>query len=394
MADQGRGQQFAQHFGQDKDHMGSSSQAADAQSFAPSIGGDSAVSTGNHSRSSLGGGTFGLSQQHTTGPVPGQDLEADSDAASDADSGYSEAALSTASLRSSIFDYEEEYGRSYHAFRAGKYMLPNDEGEQERMDIHYHSLRLVLGNKHFFAPLEYPMSVIDIGTGTGIWAMDVADDFPNSQVIGIDLSPIQPTAVPPNLEFQVMDGDEPWDFGQRFDLVHTRLMNGFSIKSWPFFYEQAFEALQPGGWVENQEFDLTFACDDGTLPSDAACSRWVDLWNLGIEKFGLVGRCLPEKMAEQMQNAGFINVQIVPRKMPIGTWPRDPDLRQSGLFALVGMLEGLSGLSQRVFTKALGWSVEEMELLLMDVRRELKNRRIHTYFPIYVVYGQKPPLTR
>ncbi|GAB1729871.1 hypothetical protein NU195Hw_g2254t1 [Hortaea werneckii] len=393
MADQGGVGQLGSQFDLNKEYMGSSGQAAEAQSFAPSIGGDSAVSTGNHSRSPFETGLFDPSQQ-TARSVPSQDLEPDSDAASDADSGYSEAALSTASLRSSIFDYEEEYGRSYHAFRAGKYMLPNDEGEQERMDIHYHSLRLVLGNKHFFAPLEYPMSVIDIGTGTGIWAMDVADDYPNSQVIGIDLSPIQPTAVPPNLEFQVMDADEPWDFGQRFDLVHTRLMNGFSIKSWPFFYEQAYEALQPGGWVENQEFDLTFACDDGTLPSDTACLRWVDLWNFGIEKFGLVGRCLPEKMADQMRNAGFINVQIVPRKMPIGTWPRDPDLRQSGLFSLVGMLEGLSGLSQRVFTKALGWSVEEMELLLMDVKRELKNRRIHTYFPIYVVYGQKPPLTR
>ncbi|KAI7543219.1 hypothetical protein KC331_g7518, partial [Hortaea werneckii] len=127
MADQGREQQFGQQFGQNYEHVGSSSQAAEAQSFAPSISGDSAVSTGNHSRSSLGGGTFGLPQQ-TTGSVPGQDLEPDSDAASDADSGYSEAALSTASLRSSIFDYEEEYGHTYHAFRAGKYMLPNDEG--------------------------------------------------------------------------------------------------------------------------------------------------------------------------------------------------------------------------------------------------------------------------
>ncbi|KAI7543563.1 hypothetical protein KC331_g7327, partial [Hortaea werneckii] len=123
MADQGRGPQFDLS----NDYTGSSSQAAEAQHFAPSISGDSAVSTGNQSRSSLGGGTFGPPQQ-TTGSVPGQDLEPDSDAASDADSGYSEAALSTASLRSSIFDYEEEYGHTYHAFRAGKYMLPNDEG--------------------------------------------------------------------------------------------------------------------------------------------------------------------------------------------------------------------------------------------------------------------------
>ena len=213
--------------------------------------------------------------------------------------------------------------------------------------------------------------------------MDVADDHPAAQVIGIDLSPIQPTAVPPNLEFQIMDADEPWaGFEERFDFVHTRLMNGFSIKSWPFFYEQAFAALEPGGWVENQEFEVVFGCDDHTIPQDSACVRWADLWNEGIEKFGLTGKCYPERMVEQMRDAGFINVHVGFYRMPIGTWPKNKDLRQAGLYNLVALLEGLSGLTQRVFTKALGWSIEEMEVLLMQVRNECKNRKIHTYFPM------------
>ena len=54
--------------------------------------------------------------------------------ASDTDSGYDEKTLSTASLASSIYAYEIENGRSYHAYKAGKYIWPNDEGEQERMD--------------------------------------------------------------------------------------------------------------------------------------------------------------------------------------------------------------------------------------------------------------------
>ena len=183
-------------------------------------------------------------------------LAAQDDASSEGDSGYGdETALSTASLQSSIFDYEEEHGRSYHAFRRGKYVMPNDEREQERMDMHYHSLRLALNNRHWIAPIEEPKNILDVGTGTGIWAMDVADDNPSTQITGIDLSPIQPTAVPPNLQFLIMDADEPWDgYEERFDFIHTRLMNGFSIKSWPFFYQQAFASLEPGGWVENQEF--------------------------------------------------------------------------------------------------------------------------------------------
>jgi hypothetical protein len=55
-------------------------------------------------------------------------------ASNDSDSGYDEKSLSTASIASSIYDYEQENGRTYHAYNAGKYALPNDEGEQERMD--------------------------------------------------------------------------------------------------------------------------------------------------------------------------------------------------------------------------------------------------------------------
>jgi hypothetical protein len=37
---------------------------------------------------------------------------------------------STGSLSSSIFNYEYENGRTYHAFRDGKYIMPNDDKEQ------------------------------------------------------------------------------------------------------------------------------------------------------------------------------------------------------------------------------------------------------------------------
>jgi len=85
---------------------------------------------------------------------------------SDGDSGFGEGALSTASVQSSIFDYEEEYGRSYHAFRRGKYVMPNDDREQERMNITYHSLRMSMEDKLYIAPLEHPTAVLDAGTGT------------------------------------------------------------------------------------------------------------------------------------------------------------------------------------------------------------------------------------
>ncbi|EXJ87354.1 hypothetical protein A1O3_04313 [Capronia epimyces CBS 606.96] len=301
---------------------------------------------------------------------------------SDTDSGFDEKSLSTASLSSSIYDYEQQYGRTYHAYNAGKYVIPNDEGEKERMDVHYHSLRLTFDNKHFFAPITDPTSILDVGTGTGIWAMDVADDFPGAAVLGTDLSPIQPTWVPPNLEYQVADADEPWDMDNRFDLVHTRFMNGFSIKSWPFFYEQAFRSLKPGGWVENQEFDFNYASDDGTLNPDGPVKAWEKLWSEGIAKFGLTGKCDPELMTRQMREAGFINTTIIPFKLPVGPWPKNGRLRQAGALFMRGLLDGLSGLSLKVFTGALGWTPEELEVLLADVRKEWMSRSTHSYLPM------------
>lgn len=52
---------------------------------------------------------------------------------SDGDSGYNDSSLSsTASLRSSIFDFDQENGRTYQ--RGSEYVMPNDEDEQRRMD--------------------------------------------------------------------------------------------------------------------------------------------------------------------------------------------------------------------------------------------------------------------
>ena len=47
--------------------------------------------------------------------------------------------------------------------------------------------------------------------------------------------------------------------------------------------------------------------------------------------------------------------------------------------------EGLEGFTLRLFTQILGWKKEEVQVLLANVRKDLRNPRIHAQFDLYVL---------
>lgn len=44
--------------------------------------------------------------------------------------------------------------------------------ESDRLDLQHHLFYLTFGGKLHLAPIERPRNAVDIGTGTGIWAVD------------------------------------------------------------------------------------------------------------------------------------------------------------------------------------------------------------------------------
>lgn len=92
----------------------------------------------------------------------------------ESDDGYETDNVSSAStsLSSSMRDYAFENGRRYHKFREGQYQFPNDEPEQAREDMKHAMVVNLCGGKLHYAPLESPHEILDLGTGTGIWAID------------------------------------------------------------------------------------------------------------------------------------------------------------------------------------------------------------------------------
>src|SRR5262245_15452361 len=72
----------------------------------------------------------------------------------DADSSLGDVggASTTASINSSILKYREENGRTYHSFKDGKYVMPNDNEEQERLDLQHHLFLLTFDGKLYLCP--------------------------------------------------------------------------------------------------------------------------------------------------------------------------------------------------------------------------------------------------
>lgn len=65
-------------------------------------------------------------------------IEAEDAAVLDTDSAFGDNVSdedSKRSLSSGIRKYRNENGRTYHAFRDGQYLMPNDDEEQERLDL-------------------------------------------------------------------------------------------------------------------------------------------------------------------------------------------------------------------------------------------------------------------
>ncbi|KAL1992214.1 hypothetical protein VTN49DRAFT_4246 [Thermomyces lanuginosus] len=194
----------------------------------------------------------------------------------------------------------------------------------------------VLHRKLYLAPIKNPQRVIDLATGTGIWAIDFVDEHPQTEVIGCDLSPTQPTLDPPKVKFLVDDIESEWAYQRNpFDFVHARNLAG-AIRDFGRLITQCYRKAL--GWVEFQEWFGYPVSPDDSLNGTALQRYYNDVYSAF------------EKAGHDVQK--FV--------LPYGVWPKDPHLTK-----------------------------EEVLLLANQARADGRKRNIHTMFNFYVVYGQQ-----
>ncbi|KAL6173373.1 hypothetical protein ACJQWK_00927 [Exserohilum turcicum] len=285
----------------------------------------------------------------------------------DTDSAFGDdSASETTSLKSAVVNYKYRNGRRYHAYKEGSYWGPNDETQAEQLDIVHHICLLLLDGELFMAPLTK-----------------------DPVVLGTDLSPTQPSMIPPNLHFEVDDFTEPWLYRKEsFDLIHARSLFG-CVADWPTFYKEALDHLQPGGFIEQLEMSVVPKSDDGTIAPDSILDKWGKIsLDLG-DRFGKSLRTADEAKAG-IEAAGFVNVVEHRWKLPIGGWPADKRFKELGLYNRINWEQGIEGWSLYLLTTLLKWTPEEVQVYLALMRQALRDRRIHAYQEVSLVYGQKP----
>ena len=86
------------------------------------------------------------------------------------------------------------------------------------------------------------------------------------------------------------------------------------------------------------------------------------------------------QISAMMEEAGFVDLKVITFKIPIGTWPADPVLKEAGANQLVGMLDGIESLSLALFTRVLGWQSEKVEEFLAAAKDDFRKKKSYRYW--------------
>ncbi len=269
------------------------------------------------------------------------------------------------------------------------YIGPKDASTDQFLDFQHFLVRRMLGGNHL-APLWQPATILDAGCGTGRWAVEMAAEFPDARVIGLDLVlPENTSAMLASLgvrsanvsfvEADLLQG-VPFPDGM-FDYVHFRFMyDELPAARWPDILRELVRVTRPGGWVECMEPGVA-VYDPG--PAYLLTNTWVaDLCRQrGVDPD------LGPQLKTLLHNAGLVQVSecVIP-SFPDLTLTRERRLWQT---QSLGVLEGVF---RDAIIEAEIVSPADYDAALRALRAEFEQGKHANSDLVYVVFGQRLPL--
>jgi len=126
---------------------------------------------------------------------------------------------------------------------------------------------------------------------------------------------------------------------------------------------------------------MPYNCDDGTALEAHAHMRWIRLLMEAAERMGRPF-VEPNLFKEKMEKIGFEDVRVRKDIWPVNPWAKGRRWKLLGSVMLENFNTGLESFSYMLCMKGLGWTKEEVDSLLMEVRKNLNDRSIHLYMTV------------
>ncbi|HZV48141.1 MAG TPA: methyltransferase domain-containing protein [Candidatus Dormibacteraeota bacterium] len=257
------------------------------------------------------------------------------------------------------------------------YLFPRHPGEADRLDLQHHALREALG-RNYLAPVGPLGRVLDVGTGTGRWGIEICWEHPEALVVGLDLVPgrAEHPSGYRHVRGNVLRG-LPFRDGV-FDFVHQRLLvAGIPVAEWPRVVGELVRVTRPGGWVELVEPMMR------AQPTGPASRHLVELLLARADSLGLDTRDAVFRAVDgYLREAGLEEVTRREFELPIGEWGG-----RVGSFLASDMRAAATRMCEVLESRG-ALSAEKASDLIRRFQREFEDYR--PIWNVAVAYGRKP----